>query len=100
MKQRLDQYYASSPDGYLVVTLEQIDKIKALRVKAGECLCKYLDIEPRTFIFERPNGEPTLVEFLDAVQMMVPTPKKAQEIKVMKKSLCRDILMWIVMETF
>ena len=31
--------------------------------------------------------------------MMIPTPKKAQVIEVMEKSLCSEIIQWLVPET-
>lgn len=78
MKERLDQYYASNPEQYRDNALAHIEKMRAIKIRAGECICKYLDLEPRTLIFERPSGEPTIVDFIDPIQLMLPTVKKAQ----------------------
>lgn len=78
MKERLDQYYASNPEQYRDNALAHIEKMRAIKIRAGECICKYLDLEFRTLIFERPSGEPTIVDFIDPIQLMLPTVKKAQ----------------------
>jgi len=61
-------------------------------VRAGEMICEYLQIKPDLYIFNRPNGEPTIVEYQDPIQFMIPAPKKSKPIESLGKDKCIEIL--------
>lgn len=59
-------------------------------------ICSYLDISPDHFLRNRLNGESTIVDQYDPVQFMIPTPKTSHVIETMDKSLCTEILNWVI----
>jgi hypothetical protein len=59
-------------------------------------ICTYLEVNPEHFLRNRTNGEPTIVDICDPVQFMIPTPKASRVIETMSKSLCIEILKWII----
>jgi len=69
-----------------------MQKKKEITIKAGEMICTFLELDYQPFIYKRPNEEPTIVEYLDPVQFMIPSPKISKVIDVMEKDLCRDLL--------
>ena len=59
-------------------------------------ICTYLELDFVPFIYQRTPEEPTIVEYIDPIQFMIPTPKTSKVIDVMEKDLCRDLLKHII----
>ena len=67
-------------------------KQRDIIVRAGEMICEYLQIKPDVFLYNRPNGEPSIVEYQDPIQFMVPAPKRAKVIPTLGKVQCIETL--------
>ena len=93
---RLEQFKTMDPAAYLENVLAQIQKKRDLTVKAGEMICTFLELDFVPFIYQRTPEEPTIVEYIDPIQFMIPTPKTSKVIDVMEKDLCRDLLKHII----
>lgn len=65
-------------------------------MRAGEMICNYLDLDPSSFFYNRSNGEPSIVEFYDPIQFMIPNPKNSREIPALTKERSVEILRNIV----
>lgn len=86
------------PEEYLAKTLVQIQKKKDITIKAGEMICAYLELDQTSFIYKRPNGEPTIVDNLDPIQLMIPI-KKSRAITTIPKELSVDIMRDLIAST-
>ncbi len=59
-------------------------------------ICTYLNLDPSTFFYNRSNGEPSIVEFYDPIQFMIPNPKNSRVIGTISKERSVEILSQIV----
>jgi hypothetical protein len=62
-------------------------------------ICEYLQIKSDVFLYNRPNGELTIVNYHDPIQLMIPTPKKSRAIEGLTKERSTEILEWLVHAT-
>lgn len=60
--------------------------------KAGEVVCTYLDLEQDEFMYFRENGDITIIEHLDPIQMLMPVPLTSKVIKDLEKDKAIVIL--------
>ena len=81
-----------SPEEYIRRTLGHIKSKREITIKAGEMICAFLEIDPEKFVRNRPSGEPTIVDYCDPVQFMIPTPKTGRVIENMEKKLSIELL--------
>lgn len=89
---RLKQFETNDATKYLELSLNHMQKKREITIKAGEMICTYLELDFQPFIHQRQNEEPTIVEYVDPIQFMIPAPKTSKVIDVMEKELCQDLL--------
>jgi len=90
-------YSRSTKAEYLAICMVQAQKQRDIIVRAGEMICEYLQIKSDVFLYNRPNGEPSIVEYQDPIQFMVPAPKRAKVIPTMGKVQCIETLFSLAM---
>ena len=59
-------------------------------------ICSYLDLEKEAYIFKRENGDKTILQNLDVLDFMFPSPKNCKVIEHMGKPLAIDLLKWLI----
>jgi hypothetical protein len=65
---------------------------KRIFTKAGEIICNYLNLTADEIMYLRDNEEPTILDRLDPVQLMIPVPKYSKSISDLEKSKTLVIL--------
>ena len=73
-------------DRYLQEGLTQISRRKGVTTRAGEMVCVYLDLENDQFMYFRQSAPTTILDTLDPVQLMIPTPMIAKLLPGLDKS--------------
>ena len=59
--ERLEQIKVLNPDEYFVKTMVHVIKKREIFIRAGEMICKYLEIDADNFLYQRENGESTIL---------------------------------------
>ncbi len=72
--------------------MEQMSRKKGIVSRAGEILCTYIDLDPELFMHFREGAGPTILETLDPVQFLIPTPETSKVIPDLERTRTIKIL--------
>ena len=88
----MKSYVKKDVESYLSLCMEQMSRKKGIINRAGEMLTAYLDLDPDMFMHFREGAGLTILETLDPVQFLIPTPETSQVIKDLDRQRTIKIL--------
>ena len=74
---RLESFKKKEVALYMQICVDQMARKKGIITRAGEMICAYLEIDEDQFLYFR-EGQHTILDSLDPVQFMMPTPESSQ----------------------
>ena len=92
LKARMASYAQKEVDKYLPICMEQMSWKKGIINRAGEMICAYLELDEDMFMHFREGAGPTILEQLDPVQFLIPTPETSKVIPDLERGKTIKIL--------
>ena len=92
MQDRRAPYKEKDVAKYINLCKDQMARKRGIISRSGEMVCRYLELDEEQFIHFREGGISSILENLDPVQFLMPTPETSNVIETLERSKSMIIL--------